>query len=88
MNYETIYVDSDGHCHRIDDGTMTALETDFFYGKCDAFVEGHYCEIHENGFAIYPEKSSSKLASIQAQYERDNAELQAAYQEGVNSVYD
>lgn len=99
MEYETIYVDSDGHCHRIDDGTMTALETDFFYGKCDAFVEGHYCEIYENGFAIYPWKPSSALDAVQREYERqllkelqENsipvADLENAYREGVDSVYD
>lgn len=37
----TIYIDSDFKCHVTDDGTMTAVETDFFDGKCDAFVEGY-----------------------------------------------
>jgi hypothetical protein len=37
----TIYIDSDFKCHISNDGTMTAVETDFFDGKCDAFVEGY-----------------------------------------------
>lgn len=36
-----IYVDSDFKCHISDDGTMTALETNFFDDKCDVFVEGY-----------------------------------------------
>lgn len=37
----TIYIDSDYKCHVTNDGTMTAVETDFFDGKCDSFVEGY-----------------------------------------------
>lgn len=37
----TIYIDSDFKCHVTDDGTMTAVETAFFDGKCDAFIEGY-----------------------------------------------
>lgn len=37
----TIYLDSDYKCHVADGGTMTAVETDFFDGKCDAFIEGY-----------------------------------------------
>lgn len=37
----TIYIDSDYKCHVSDDGTMTHVETDFFDGKCDAFIEGY-----------------------------------------------
>lgn len=37
----TIYLDSDFKCHAADDGTMKAVETDYFDGKCDAFVEGY-----------------------------------------------
>ena len=31
-----IYIDNGFKCHVTDDGTMTAIETDFFDGKCDA----------------------------------------------------
>lgn len=37
----TIYIDSEFKCHSTNDGTMTTVETDFFDGKCDAFVEGY-----------------------------------------------
>lgn len=80
----TIYISSDFKCHAANDGTMTAVETDYFEGKCDAYIEG-YC--YENS-KFYPWMSHAELAGAQAQYERDYAELQAAYQEGVNSAYD
>ena len=38
---KTIYMDSDFKCHVTHDGAMTNLETDFFDGKCDAFIEGY-----------------------------------------------
>ena len=36
-----IYIDSDFKCHTVNDGTMTSVETDFFDGKCDTFIEGY-----------------------------------------------
>ena len=38
---KTIYIGSDFKCHVSNDGTMAAVETDFFDGKCDAFIEGY-----------------------------------------------
>ena len=38
---KTIFIDSEYHCHISDDGTMTSIETDFFDGKCDTFIEGY-----------------------------------------------
>ena len=71
MKTETIYVDSNGHCHRIDDGTMTAVETDFFIGKCDTWVEG-YCYDTSKGYTqIYPWKPLAELDSAQREYERE-----------------
>ena len=37
----TIYLDSDFKCHVVNDGTMTAVETDYFDGKCDSYIEGY-----------------------------------------------
>lgn len=37
---KTIYIDSDFKCHAVDDGMMRPVETDFFDGKCDAYIEG------------------------------------------------
>ena len=84
----TIYVDDEARCHVTDDGTMTAIETDFFDGKCDAFVQGHCYEVNGDETSIYPWKPLKELAAAQTQYERDNAELLKAYEEGVNSAYD
>lgn len=36
-----IYLDSDFRCHLEDDGTMKAVETDVFDGKCKEFIEGY-----------------------------------------------
>jgi len=70
MKTEIIYVDSLNHCHRIDDGTMTAVETDFFIDRCDTWVEG-YCYDTSKGYEqIYPWKSSDELDDAQRVYER------------------
>lgn len=66
----TIYIDSDYRCHSVNDGTMTAVETDFFDGKCDTFVEG-YCYDTRNGYVlIYPFKPYNQLDDAQIEYER------------------
>lgn len=70
---KTIYVDNEHKCHVTDDGTMTAVETDFFDGKCDAFVEG-YCYDNRDGVQVYPWKDYAILEAYQQQYERDAAE--------------
>ena len=37
-----IYIDSDFKCHVTNpDGVYTAVETDVFDGKCDAYIEGY-----------------------------------------------
>lgn len=98
----TIYIDSSYKCHVTDDGTMTAVETDFFDSKCDTFVEG-YCYDTRNGYVqIYPVKPFSELDAAQREYERKLLEeyeaalaesvplsaLEEAYREGVNSAYE
>ena len=65
----TIYIDSDFRCHISDDGTMHAVETDFFDGKCDAYIEGYCCEVRENGTVFYPWKPYSELDAAQRRYE-------------------
>ena len=95
----TIYIDSESRCHLTDDGTMTAVETDFFDGKCDEFVEGFCYEILERAVRIYSWRPYSELDNAQREYERQLlqelqessipvSDLDVAYQEGVNSVYD
>lgn len=67
----TIYIDSDYKCHVTNDGTMTAVETDAFYGKCDAYIEGYCYEDTGNGIAIYPWKDYAELDNAQREYERE-----------------
>lgn len=38
---KTIYLDPDFKCHLTDDGTMTAVETDYFDLICDTMTEGY-----------------------------------------------
>lgn len=93
----TIYIDSGYKCHAIDDGTMVAVETDFFDNKCDAFIEGYRLVpegeswVREDDYIFYgemiaPWKDYALLAAYQTQYETMQAELDEAYQEGVNSI--
>lgn len=79
MKIETIYVDSLYHCHRIDDGTMTAVQTDFFIDKCDTWVEG-YCYDTSKGYVqIYPWKDSAELDAAQREYEKEKlADMETA----------
>lgn len=109
----TIYIDSKFKCHVSNDGTMTTVETNFFDGKCDAYVEGYRFvpngetwtrsdgEVF-HGEMIAPWKDYAELDNAQREYERQLlaeyeaaltesvplSELEAAYQEGVNSAYD
>lgn len=78
---KTIYIDSDFKCHVADDGTMTAVETAVFDGKCDAFIEGYrFVPPGKNwkrsdgtvftGEMISPWKPYSELDGTQREYER------------------
>lgn len=79
-----IYIDSEYKCHVTDDGTMTAVETDFFDGKCDAFVEGYrFVPAGESwtrpdgevfhGEMIAPFKDFQLLETVQSLYEETTA---------------
>lgn len=90
----TIYIDSDFHCHVTNvDGTMTPVETDFFDDKCDTFVEG-YCLNNTDRVVIYPWKPYIGLIMAQQEYDTiqlkkyktKEQELNASYQEGINSI--
>lgn len=93
----TIYIDSEFKCHVSDDGTMTAVETDVFDGKCDDYIEGfRFVPQGESwtredgavfkGEMIAPWADYQKLQAYQQQYETMMAEMDTAYREGVNSV--
>jgi hypothetical protein len=93
-----IYIDSEYRCHTTNpDGTFREVNHLFFDGKCDAFIEGYrFIPSGESwtrsdgvvftGEMIAPWRNYSELDAAQIQYERDMADLQAAYEEGVNSV--
>lgn len=80
---ENIYVDSQMHCHRVDDGTMTAVNTVFFEGKCDTFVEGYNYDTRKGYSRFYPWKPYAELDAAQRQYETMLAQMVEAYREGV-----
>lgn len=70
MGKETIYVDSLKHCHRNNNGETKTIVTDFFAGKCDAFVEGYIFDDGDEYTRIYPWKDYAELDAAQREYER------------------
>lgn len=91
----TIYVDADFKCHLTDDGTMTAVDTDVFDGKCDAFIEGYRFvpfgktwtredgEVFR-GEMVSPWKDYNELDSAQREYEQ---QLLAEYETLINELF-
>lgn len=81
----TIYIDNDYKCHVTNDGTMRPVETDFFHGKCDSFIEG-YRLVPEGeswtrsdgvvfaGEMVAPWKDFAELDAVQREYERQQME--------------
>lgn len=78
---KTIYIDSEYRCHLSNDGTMTPIETDFFDGKCDTFVEGYRVVpagavwvrsdgVSFTGEMISPWKPFAELDKAQRDYEK------------------
>ena len=91
---KTIYLDPDYKCHLTDDGTMTAVETDFFDGKCDAYIEGYrFVPAGESwtrgdgvvfrGEMAAPWRPWQELDAAQREYER---ELLAEYAEALKTL--
>ena len=89
-----IYIDNDYKCHVTDDGTMTAVETNAFDGKCDAYIEGYrFVPAGENwtredgvvfqGEMISPWKDWRKLDAAQREYEREQL---AAYEQAMSEI--
>lgn len=89
----TIYIDEEFKCYPEDGGSMTAVETEFFDGKCDAFVEGYrFVPSGESwtredgvvfqGMMIAPWKPFDELDKAQREYEKQLlAEYAAALEE-------
>ena len=93
----TVYLDSEFKCHVTDDGTLTAVETDGFDGKCDTFIEGYrFIPAGETwirpdgvvftGEMVSPHMDYAELRAAQKQYDAAMEEMAEAYQEGVNSI--
>jgi hypothetical protein len=77
-----INIDSDFKCHLSDDGTMAVVETDYFDGKCDTYIEGYRFVppgeswMREDGVIFTgemfsPWKNYSELDTAQREYERE-----------------
>lgn len=84
-----IYIDSDFKCHVSDDGTMIAVETDAFDGKCGTYVEGYrFIPAGQTwtradgvifaGEMIAPWKPWAELDAAQREYEREQYQALAA----------
>ena len=84
-----IYIDSDFKCHASDDGTMTAIETDAFAGKCNAYIEGYRFisagqtwtradGVVFTGEMIAPWKPWDELDAAQREYEREQYQMVVA----------
>ena len=95
---KTIFIDSDFKCHITNDGTLDVVETDFFDGKCDAFVEGYrFVPDGENwtrsdgevfqGEMIAPWKPYGELAAAQQQYEQQLLQEYKNEKEELNASY-
>ena len=97
---KTFYIDSDFKCHVTNNGTMTAVETDFFDGKCAAYIEGYRFVpagkiwTREDGQVfiggmIAPWRPYENLVELQAVYEEEQdkatAEMAALIEEVYNS---
>ena len=91
-----IYIDSEFKCHASDDGTMTAVKTDAFDGKCDAYIEGYRFipsgqtwtradGVVFTGEMIAPWKPWAELDAAQREYER---EQYAALLSKLSEVYE
>lgn len=65
----TIYIDTEYKCHLTDDGTMTAVETDYFDGYCAKYIEG-YCYIPDQG-KLFPWKPFAELDAAQRAHEKE-----------------
>ena len=93
----TIYVDAEFKCHVTNQSNMISVNTDFFDGKCDTFIEGYrFIPFGESwtrsdgeifhGEMISPWKLHSELIAIQKEYEKLQNEFNSSYTEGVNSI--
>lgn len=91
----TIYIDNDYKCHTSDpEGLYTAVETDFFDSKCDAYIDGYRFVpagatwtrpdgVVFQGEMIAPWKDWRELDEAQRDYER---ELLVQYEQALSEI--
>lgn len=90
-----IYIDKEYKCHVTDDGTRTAVETAYFDGKCDAYIEGYrYIPAGESwersdgvvfeGEMVTPWRPHSELDAAQRAYEK---QIVAEYEALIDELY-
>ena len=90
-----IYIDSEFKCHVAnDDAALREVETDFFDGKCDTFIEGYrFVPAGESwtrsdnvvftGEMIAPWKYYDELDAAQREYEKQLIEI---YEKSLETV--
>ena len=94
----TIYIDSDYKCHSSSGDGMTAVETDFFDGKCKQFIEGYrFVPAGETwtredghrftGEMVAPWRDYEILEEFQAIYEEEQAKATEEIATIVEEVY-
>ena len=93
-----IYIDSDYKCHTSQGEGLTAVETDFFDGKCRQYIEGYRFvtsgksweredgEVF-HGEMVTPWRSYEILAELQAVYEEEQAKATEEIAAIVEEVY-
>ena len=94
----TIYIDSDYKCHTSQGEELTAVETDFFDGKCRRYIESYRFvpsgEIWTRedgevftGEMVTPWRPYEILAELQAVYEEEQAKATEEISAIVEAVY-
>ena len=93
-----IYIDNDYKCHTSQGEGLTAVETDFFDGKCRQYIEGYrFVPSGESwtredgqvfhGEMIAPWRDYAILAEMQALYEEEQAKATEEIAALVEEVY-
>ena len=94
----TIYIDSDYKCHTSPADGLTAIETDFFDGKCRQYIEGYRFVPFEqrwtredgqvfHGEMVSPWRPYEILAELQAVYEEEQTKATEEIATIVEEVY-
>lgn len=86
---KTIYLNSEFMCHVTDTGSLQAIETEVFDGKCDNYIEGYRFVpddqtwtrddgVQFTGPMVSPYKDYNILAAYQEQYQEDGEAVEQA----------